>query len=734
MKSVIQNYGSGDLTVADIPLPTLQPGGLLVHNAVSLVSAGTERTMVELAQKSLVNKARERPDLVRQVISKAQRDGLIPTIQTVRHRLDSPVPLGYSSAGVVIGVGEGVQDFKPGDRVSCAGARFATHSEVVFVPRNLVTRLPDTVDFESAAFTTLGAIALQGIRLADVRLGEVVVVIGLGLLGQLAVQMLKAAGCVVIGMDIQPARTRLAVQLGADQAVSSAEELRAMVSQLSEGHGADAVLITAATKSNKPVVLAGDIAREQGTVVVIGLVGMEIPRKTYYDKELVFRVSRSYGPGRYDPEYEEKGRDYPLGYVRWTENRNMQAFVRQLADGKVNIKPLVTHRFPIAEATRAYDLITGKTGEPFMGVLLTYPEQLPATRRVELSAAPAQEIGHSSTMKLGMLGAGSFTTSTLLPAIKKIPNVEVVGVCTATGISAQHVAQKFGFRFATTDEQDVLNNPGINTVAVATRHHLHARQVVAALGAGKHVFCEKPLCLNEQELAQILQAYQAATTGQASAGKNGSQHPRMPVLMVGYNRRFAPMAGQLKGFLAQITEPLVAHYRVNAGYIPANHWTQDPEQGGGRLIGEVCHFVDFLTFVVGALPVEVYARTLPDNGRYCVDNLVITLQFANGSLGTITYVANGDKAFPKERVEVFGGEAVAVLDNFRQLELVRNGRRQVIRSRLGQDKGHQGEWQTFVETIRTGTSMPIPVQELAAVSLATFRAVESLRLGQPVRL
>jgi len=729
MKAVIQNYGDGTLVVAEVPLPALQPGGALIHTAFSLVSAGTERSMVELARKNLLNKARERPDLVRQVIGKARRDGLLPTIETVRNRLDSPVALGYSSSGTVIGVGPGVEGLKPGDRVSCAGARYATHSEVVFVPQNLIAKLPDAVDFESAAFTTLGAIALQGIRLTGVHLGEIVTVIGLGVLGQLTVQMLKAAGCVVIGMDIQSSRTALALQLGADAAVTNADELRAKASTLSGGLGVDAVLITATSKSSKLVALAGEIAREQGVVVVVGQVGLKIPRKTYYDKELIFRISRSYGPGRYDPAYEEKGRDYPVGYVRWTENRNMQAFIRQIADGKVHTRPLVTHCFSIENAAQAYDLITGKAGESFMGVLLTYPDQPPQPHRIELSLNPGTALGdpQSGSVKIGMLGGGSFSTSTLLPALKSIEGLQLVGICTASGITAQHAAKKFEFGFATSDEQDILSHSDINTVIIATRHHLHKRQVIAALTSGKHVFCEKPLCLSQSELTEIIDTFKTiAAHHQQAAGQ------RPPVLMVGYNRRFAPMARQLKDFLSDVSEPLAMHYRINAGYIPVSHWTQDPEQGGGRLIGEVCHFVDFLIFIAGALPTEVFARCLPDSGRYRADNLVLTLQFANGSLGTITYVANGDKTFPKERIEVFGGETVAILDNFRQLELVNRGRRRIVRSRLNQDKGHRNELQVFADAIRTGGSPPISLQELMATSVTTFCISKSLQNGTPI--
>jgi predicted dehydrogenase/threonine dehydrogenase-like Zn-dependent dehydrogenase len=721
MKAIIQNYRSGELAVTELPPPKLRPGGILVHNAASLVSAGTERLMVELAQKNLLGKARERPDLVQQVLEKARRDGIVTTIEAVRRRLDTPTPLGYSCAGTVIGVGEGVEYFQLGDRVACAGAGYASHAEVIFVPKNLAVQLPDGVDFESAAFTTLGAIALQGLRLAEIELGDIVVVIGLGLVGLLTVQLAKAAGCLVLGMDIQANRAELAHKIGANAVATDAETLQALVQRLSSAHGADAVLITAATKSNDPIALAGQVARDRATVVAVGAVGMDVPRKIYFKKELTLRVSRSYGPGRYDTDYEEKGRDYPIAYVRWTENRNMQAFVQQVAEGKVTVKALITHRFAIAQASKAYDLITNQTGESFLGILLSYPEEPNLSAKVLLKEASSQShaaISPAQSVKVGLIGAGSFATGTLLPAMQKVNGIELVGVCTATGVSAQHVAQKFGFHYATTDEKQILDDPEVNTVVIATRHHLHARQVIAALKAGKHVFCEKPLALNEEELREIVETYQKSPANR---------------LMVGFNRRFAPMARKLRNFLAQVEEPLVMHYRVNAGYIPPDHWVHDPTEGGGRIIGEVCHFIDFLTFLAGSLPTQVYARALPNNDRYRDDNLVITLDFANGSLGTITYVANGDKAFPKERVEVFAGGSVAVLDNFRKLELLRDGRRKVLHSRLRQDKGHRGEWEAFVEALRSG-STSITLDEVVATSLITFRILESLHKEEPANI
>jgi predicted dehydrogenase len=689
--------------------------------AASLVSVGTERASAEFASKNLLQKAQARPDLVREVIGKVRRDGLFSAAQAVRSRLDQPLALGYSSAGRVVGIGEGVNDIRVGDRVACAGAGYAVHAEVACVPRLLVAKLPEPspVTFEEAAFATLGSVALHGIRTAEVKLGDTVAVIGLGLLGQLTVQILKAAGCRVLGMDIAPNRAELASRLGADATAALSSEFRDLCYERSRGIGVDAVLIAAETESSDPVNFAAEIARDRGIVVAVGSVGLDIERRLYYDKELDFRISRSYGPGRYDAAYEQKGRDYPIGYVRWSETRNMQEILELLTGGKLDLKSLITHRFPIERAQGAYELITGKTGEQFLGVLITYPEQPDQSRTLELVGG---DRGSRAVrpFAIGLLGAGSFAVSTLLPAIKQVGGVEFVGVCNATGARGRHAAEKFGFQYCTTDETKILNDARISTVLIATRHHLHACQAVAALQAGKHVFCEKPLCLSEQELAQVVRSYTSSRAAQRLS------------LMVGFNRRFAPMAGRMKAFLAPIQEPLAMHYRVNAGYLPPDHWANDPEQGGGRILGEVCHFVDFLMFLAGSSPVEVQANCLANPGQYSGDNVVASLRFANGSQGTIAYLANGDKSFSKERVEVFGGGAVAVLEDFRRLELVRHGKRQTVRAGWHQDKGHRGECEALAGAVREGQPVPIPFDQIVGATLGTLRIQESLRLGRPM--
>ncbi len=738
MKQLIQNLRSGETIVAEVPIPTPQVGEALVCTAASLVSAGTERTLVEFAEKSLVGKARSRPDLVRQVVDKARREGALTSLEAAFNRLDQPLPLGYSSAGVIVALGEGVMGMKIGQRVACAGGNYAVHAEYVCVPKILLTPLPDEVDLESAAFTTLGAVALHGFRLSEVRLGERVAVVGLGLLGLLMAAIANAAGCHVLGVDLDDKRVALARSMDV-QAILRPEAEEAAAS-FSFGNGCDAVLICADTRSDDPVELAGAIARDRGRVVAVGAVGLHIPRKIYYEKELTFINSRSYGPGRYDPNYEEGGHDYPIGFVRWTEGRNMAAFVDLLASGRVDVHPLITHRFPIDHATEAYDLITGKRSEPFLGVLLTYPqpsanpESLPSTTNQPPNAiAPQQQdtlhvIRDTSprkpdTVKLGVLGAGNFATAVMLPALKMVSAIELVGIASASGMSAKTAAERFGFGYSASDEAKITTDPDINTVAILTRHNLHARQVLAALGQGKNVFCEKPLALTLPELDEI-----EAALRELAAHPGGSS----PLLMVGFNRRFAPLAQRLAQFLAGRTEPLAAHYRVNAGYIPLSHWTQDLLQGGGRIIGEGCHFIDFLSFLAGGAPISVTAHGLPDAGRYREDNLVMTFTFPDGSLGTVSYLSNGDKAFPKEHVEVFAGGRVAVLDDFRTLVMVQNGRRQKVQSRLRQDKGHRAEWDAFSQAVVAAGAPPIPYEQLIGVSRASFAALQSLRTGESV--
>jgi predicted dehydrogenase/threonine dehydrogenase-like Zn-dependent dehydrogenase len=719
MKQLLQYLKDGRTAVIDVPTPTVRPGTVLIRTSASLVSAGTERTLAEFAGKNLLAKAQSRPDLVRQVLDKARREGIVTALEAAFNRLDKPMPLGYSSAGTVVEVGPGMEGWSVGDRVACAGGGYAVHAEYGLVPKNLVVRIPESISFESAAFTTIGAIAMHGFRLARPQLGDRVAVIGLGLLGLLAGGIARAAGCEVLGIDISPARIALGKKMGLSACRRSDAE--AQGSAFTRGRGFDVVLICADTRSNDTVELAGLLARDRAEVVAVGAVGLSIPRKIYYEKELHFQVSRSYGPGRYDNGYEERGNDYPIGYVRWTEGRNLEAFVDLLESKKIDVSPLISHRIPIDEAPRAYDLITGKLGEPFLGVLLTYPasgQDQPLQRRIDLSTA-GQSRPPTSSISVGVLGAGNYGNAVFLPVIQKVGRADRVGIAAGTGLNAQHAGSRFGFRYAATSDQEILNDPNINTLVILTRHNLHASQVLDGYKAGKHVFCEKPLAITNSELDEISECL-------AQEQKN--------LLMVGFNRRFAPMSKALKAMMDQRSEPLYAHYRVNAGFIPSNHWVHDPVQGGGRIIGEGCHFIDYLTFLVGEPPVRVSTQALPDLGRYHEDNVVMTFSFRDGSLGIVSYLANGDKSVSKERVEVFAGGKVALLDDFRTLELVQDGRRTVYRSRLRQDKGHRGGWEAFLEAIEHGSAAPIPYAHLIGVSRAAIAAVQSLETNVPVEI
>jgi predicted dehydrogenase/threonine dehydrogenase-like Zn-dependent dehydrogenase len=713
MKQLLQNIKNGKSIVEDVPIPIPRAGQALVKTEASLVSAGTERMVVEFAEKSLVGKARSRPDLVKQVIDKARREGVLNTAQSALNRLDQPMALGYSSAGTILTLGNNTQGFNVGQRVACAGGGFAVHAEYAVVPRNLLTPIPDNLDFESAAFTTLGAIALHGFRLAEPQIGESVAVIGLGLVGLLAAQIAAAAGCNVLGIDLDADRIALASSLGLE-AVQREKAIDSSAA-FTPGRGFDVILICADTSSNDPVELAGVIARDRARVVATGAVGLDIPRKVYYEKELSFINSRSYGPGRYDFSYEEGGNDYPLGYVRWTEGRNFEAVVDLMAKGKLKVKPLITHRFPIEESTQAYDVITGKKKEPFLGVLLTYPESAEKVENSKIVRFNVPTFKRSSVLTLGVLGAGNFANAILLPAIKKAGDIELVGIASSGGLHAQHSGKKFGFKYAASSEDEIINDPNINTIAILTQHDSHAELVLKALKAGKHVFVEKPLAINSTQLSSI--SKQLETDSQS-------------LMTVGFNRRFAPLARQLSTFYKDRTEPLHAHYRVNAGYLPLNHWTHDPEIGGGRIIGEACHFVDFITFLVGAVPVSVSAHALPDNSKYREDNVSMTFTFPDGSIGVVDYLANGDKSVPKERVEVFCGGKVAELDDFVSLQMIEGGKKKEIK--VAQDKGWVNEWKAFTKSIREGGPPPIPYEQLIDVTKSTFAAVESIRERQPI--
>ena len=717
MKQVLQNRKTGSPFVAEVPVPALQTGRVLVRTVASLISAGTERAAVELVSKGLLQEARQRPDLVKQVVSKVKSDGLLNTLSAVRDKIAASQSLGYSAAGIVTEVAPDVTEFQVGDRVACAGVGFASHAEIISVPKNLCVQLPGELSFEEGAFGTLGAIALQGVRLAKLSLGESVVVIGLGLVGQLTVQLLRANGCRVFGLDLDAARVSLALELGADAADITNENTQRVIDNWTRGNGADAVLITAATDSNQPVELAANISRLKGRVVVVGMTGLDIPRQPFYMRELSLTISMSYGPGRYDPAYEEHGRDYPLPYVRWTEKRNIESFLELIAQRRVNVTRLISHKFSIDAAEHAYELISGATDEPYLGVVLTYDPTAEVQRRIKLGDSTSSA-RTDRKVALGVIGAGGYVSTMLLPHFKSA-GVSFRSIATASGVSAHDVGKRFGFAYAVSGAEEVLDDADVDLVVVGTRHDLHAGLAVQALNRGKDVFVEKPLAINHEQLVDVM----------AAAENSGAR------LMVGFNRRFSPLAQKTREFFGDRNYPLSILYRVNAGRIPKEHWTQDAVQGGGRIVGEVCHFVDFMVFLTGALPVSVFAESINANQEKIVDadSVFITLRFADGSNGSIAYVGEGERGLAKERIEIFGGGLTAVLDDFTKATFYKGGREEQVTLRA-QDKGQRDQVKAVCTAVADGGRFPITLEELAAVSLTTFRVLESLRSGQRVNV
>lgn len=708
MKQVVQSVRTGETRVRELPDPVAPPGGLVVANLASLVSAGTERYVVELAKKSLLGKAKERPDHVRRVLHKLRQEGLLTTVQQVMAKLEEPMPLGYSAAGVVLECGRGVTELKAGDHVAVA----APHAGVVAIGRNLCAKIPAGVTFEQASFAAVGAIALEGVRLARVSLGERVLVIGLGLIGQIAVCLLKAQGCQVFGTDIDPAKLELARSLGAD-AVGVGQPRRD-VAAFSDALGVDAVLITAATDSNEPIEFAADACRTKGRIVLVGVAGLNIPRPPFFLKELEFTVSSSLGPGRGDPSYEEKGVDYPAGHVRWTAQRNMQAVLDTIASGKLPVERLITHRFPIERAADAYDLITTRK-EPFLGIVLGYPEAQPTrTRRLELTARRAKP----GSLGVSMVGAGNFARLILMPVLSRLGGYELRGLCSAKGMNAVYSGERLGFSYATTNLDELLGDERTSAVIIATRHDLHAEMVIAALRAGKQVFVEKPLCIRAEELASISACVQEL--GEAC-----------PLLMVGFNRRFAPATARLRSHFAGVA-PLSVHFRFAPGELPANTWPQDHDVGGGRIVGEACHAIDTCTALVGSPPIRVFAESAGKVGgvETTDDRVFISMRHANGSISSISYQAGGDRAGPTERIEVFGGGRTGVVERWDEIELWRDGRQ--THAKGGKDKGHATEVEAFLTTCRRGGAWPISWDDLHAVTWASLAAVQSLRDGLPV--
>lgn len=704
MRQILQSLKTGEIEIADIPVPIVKSGHLLIQSSRSLISVGTERMLLDFGRAGWIDKARQQPDKVRQVFQKIRTDGLLATAETVMRKLDQPLTLGYSNAGRVIAVGKGVTGFAVGDRIVSNG----NHADIVCVPENLCAKIPDGVSDDSASFTVIASIALEGIRLVQPTLGERVAVMGLGLIGLLTVQMLRANGCRVIGFDFDPAKIALACEFGADaHNLKDGVDPVAAATAFSRGHGVDAVIITAATKSDDPIHQAPQMCRKRGRVVLVGVVGLNLSRDDFYKKEISFQVSCSYGPGRYEAEYEKKGLDYPIGFVRWTEQRNFEAVLDMMAAGSIRTEKLVTRIIAMDEAKKAYEAVAA--GENVLGLVLDYGQQIDLERRsvmlqpaAGIAAAPAKGV-------TGFIGAGNFASGTLVPAFAAA-GAGLKTIASAGGVSGTHLGRKSGFRISTTDYRTILDDAEIDTVAITTQHGTHARFVCEALAAGKHVFVEKPLCLTWSELAEIEKTYADAC----------AKVPR--ILMVGFNRRFSPLIRTAKRLLDGQQEPKSIVMTVNAGAIPGDHWTQDEEAGGGRILGEACHFIDLIRFLAGSPILDIHTAVMRrKDASTPPDTVAITITFSDGSLGVVNYLANGHKDFPKERLEVFSGGRILVLDNFRSL--AGHGWPGFKGESLwAQDKGHAEGARTFVEAVKHGGASPIPFGEIIEVTKATLKA------------
>ncbi|MEN5386595.1 bi-domain-containing oxidoreductase [Aliarcobacter skirrowii] len=704
MKQLIQSFKTGELGLFDVPAPVCEINGALVQTTVSLVSAGTEKMLVDFAKKSMLAKAKDRPDLVKQVIDKMKKEGVRNTLEKVFTKLDTPIPLGYSLAGRVVEVGSELSGINIGDRVACGGAGYANHAEINYVPKNLMVKIPDEVDDIDASFVTVGAIALQGVRQTAPLLGEKVAVMGLGLLGQLTVQLLKANGCKVIGSDIDTDKMALAKKLGCDE-VCHAGELITKANEFTNGYGVDAVIIAASTSSNQPITDAAEISRMRGRVVLVGMVGMDVPRNTYYKKELEIKLSMAYGPGRYDPEYEEKGIDYPYDLVRFTEQRNFEAFLGLIQEGKITPKELITHSYDFDDAMSAYDLLEGRIKEKYLGIVLNYKRDIKLED--EKIVQRSEKKISNDKVNIGLIGAGNFTKSVILPNIQKVGDFEFVGLCTATGVSAQGTGKKYDFKYITTNSEEIFKNIEINSVFITTRHNDHANKVLKAIESKKHCFVEKPLCIYEEELEAIKEAYTGET-----------------IVQVGFNRRFSPMIEKMKKF---ISGQISVNYRINAGIIPKNVWIQDRTIGGGRIIGEICHFIDTCSYLIGSEVKSVFATTIQKSDQSIPDedNVNILLNYANGSTATISYYAYGDNSMPKEYIEVFSSGVSMQMNDFRELTIFKGGKSSKEKS-ANQDKGFVNEFKAFKESAKSGNEA-ISIDSIYNTTKTTFKILESIR-------
>jgi len=712
MKQVLLNMKNGEVMIETVTPPILGGEGVLVDNYYSVISGGTEQTLLQLASSSYIGKIRSKPELFKKVLEKAKKEGPIAAYQQAMGRLNKPEPLGYSCAGVVSAVSPNVP-FQIGDRVACGGAGYANHADVVYIPKHLCAKIPDDVSFRDAAFTTIGAIALQGVRIANVSVGERIAIIGLGLIGQLTLQILKAAGCQVFGVDIDEKKISLGKRNGLDDGtIRSADNIESMISSFTKGNGFDAVIITAATTSTDPLAFAGTIARQKGRIVLVGVVGMEIPRDIYYKKELELVVSCSYGPGRYDREYEEFGHDYPISYVRWTEQRNMEAFLYLLEEKKISLDNIVSHVFPINNAVQAYQLIQNEKKESYLGIVLEYEKEKPKIEKAYVELRP-HIIPKTEIVRVGVIGAGMFATSVLLPALVKVKDVELIGIAAAEGGDAYAAAKNFGFSYSCTDYQKILEDKDIDAVIIATRNSLHSKLTVEAITKGKHVFVEKPLGISKDQLDSVVQAH--------------LMHPKC-YIQVGFNRRYAPMTEQIKKFFYNRREPMIMLYRVNGEHIPRDHWIYDEKEGGSRVITELCHFVDFCRYVVGSKIVGSNYYTITSDSmtkNEMNENISQTLKFKDGSVATILYNTVSDSSFSKEYVEIYSENSFVQLHDFRRLLMSRNGKRKKVRYWWKSEKGHKEELMNFINQIKKGEYGSI--DDAVEVTKITFLNEENKR-------
>lgn len=701
MKQLFLDMNNGKVTVQKVPPPAFKGDGVIVENHYSVISGGTENSTIQLGRASYLGKAKQKPELLKKVVQMARKQGPLTAYQAVKGTLDKPIALGYSSAGIVKKVKPGLP-FSKGDRVACGGQDYASHSDMIFVPEMLTVKVPDNVSLKHAAFTTIGAIAMQGVRNADVRVGERVGVIGLGLIGQITIQILKAAGCKVLAIDIDQKKIDLSKELGADEgSLAEPEKCSFSADSFSRGYGLDSVIITAATLSNQPLVQAGEISRKRGRIVLVGVVGMEVPRDIFYEKEVDFIVSNSYGPGRKDPSYEERGHDYPFGYVRWTEKRNMEAFMDLLSDGKINLEKMISHEFEIDQAGKAYEIITGQKKEPYLGILLSYDKKKEESSTIELKHGKAI----SGNIGIGWIGAGSFATTTLLPAIKKVEGVTLIGLSAGSGISTKSAAEKYGFEYCTSDYNELLNDERIQAVIITTRNSLHAKITGEAVKKGKHVFVEKPLAIKKNELDKLI--------------KLNKTHPDR-IIQVGFNRRYAPMTVKIIEYFKNRNGPMIIHYRINAGKLPKSHWVYEDEEGGSRFISEMCHFIDFCQFVTGheiSSSSVHFVGTEFMNEKERKENLVLSLSFNDGSLASIIYNTIGEAETIKEYIEIESEGSTIKLFDFREMHIIKSGRISKTKDRMRTDKGHKEELIDFVNNIKRNNN---PFKEYIKTTRITF--------------